>query len=265
MKKLLALFLLILLTMPAMAQLKKHNLEIGYEVAGYKYKEPGLMSLKSNHKQGVSAQYTFLSAPGENGFLFGAEFRYLQGNVDYDGGTWDGDPLYFEDLKDYYMDGAIRVGRTYNLGERTNLLSYTGLGLRRLRNHLEQSGEGGYLRQSTYLYVPIGAQLVYGVPNDWQLRLAGEVDFLVYGRQESYFDDSFGKISNDQHNGVGVRVSVKAEKSLGVMGVFVEPFWRYWKLEDSDTVTVYTPGDTYYLQEPENHTTEYGVRIGITF
>lgn len=262
MKKIILFVLALMSVTPVFAQTKTHNLEIGYELANYKYKEPGLMNLRSENKQGVSATYTYM---GGSGYLFGVDFRYLQGDVDYHGGTWDGDPFTADDLRDYYFEAALKTGRNYALSEHTYLAAYTGLGWRQLRNHLEDSGEGGYLRQSTYLYLPLGAHVIYEIPNQWRFRLTAEVDCLLRGQQISDFED-MGKITNDQTSGWGGRLSFKVERMIGQVGLFIEPFFRYWEIEDSDAVRIHVIGEgDLYLQEPKNKTREYGLKVGVSF
>ena len=65
---------------------------------------------------------------------------------------------------------------------------------------------------------------------------------------------------------------MKAEIDFGPFGVFIEPFWRYWKIQNSakawyDLVDEDGNPTGYggYIIEPFNITREYGIRTGITF
>ena len=262
MKKIIFLVSCLFISVFSFAQTKTHNFEIGYEISNYKYTEPGTMNLKSPNKQGINVIYTHTAA--DTGYLWGIDFHYLQGDVDYDGATWGGTPLTLENLRDYYFDAQIQTGRHYVLGEHSSLAAYTGLGFRKLRNHLEEGGPSGYLRQSTYLYLPLGVRWTYSIPNAWSFRLAGEFDCLIRGTQISDFDGD--EVENEQTSGFGVRLGFKVERKLGVMGLFVEPFFRYWDIAQSDTVRVFIPGEGYTgLIEPRNRTREYGIRAGISF
>ncbi len=275
MKKIGFLFGLLLITLTAAAQDKLHNLQIAYEVSDYKYREPGLMYLRAKPKQGVSVLYTRRSVlsreVSESDRSFASlEFRYMTGDVDYHGGTFAGTPLTLYDLKDYYFETALRLGAVYEFGTSWEAWPYFGIGWRQLRNHLEEGGEGGYLRESTYWYMPIGMNLKYRTENGWQVVLNGEFDWLLRGTQ--YSGEMMGILdgnTNDQNEGYGVRVSLKAEKSLGKVGLFIEPFWRYWHIQNSTIGhkdIIGAPGwfmDGFY--EPKNYTHEYGLKAGISF
>ena len=76
---------------------------------------------------------------------------------------------------------------------------------------------------------------------------------------------------NSQRKGFGARASVKAEQELGQTAIFVEPFVRYWKIQNSKFDYYYAEdmgGGWYKLHggiEPFNTTREYGIRVGIAF
>ena len=46
---------------------------------------------------------------------------------------------------------------------------------------------------------------------------------------------------------------------------WIEPFFRYWHIQDSEVTTAV--GNVYALTglEPDNNTTEYGVKLGVAF
>lgn len=267
------MLLLLVCVCPLLAQAKKHFWEADYEMAHYKYKESGLMNLKSQHRNGFHLGYTYITdfsteeaSNPPTKLLFGLDFRYMQGDVDYQGGTWGGAAFSADNLTDYYFEAMVRLGGQYLLSEQMDLIIYSGLGWRQLRNHLEESGAGGYLRQSIYLYVPLGLKTAFTTPGQWKLQLALELDGLAGGHQSSHYDNSWGNVHNTQDAGMGFRASLRLTKMLGQVGLFVEPFWHYWKIEDSDIVYVYEPGHgTFGLQEPANSTREYGLKVGLSF
>lgn len=280
MKKIGIIVGLLLLSLGAFAQDKLHNLQIAYEVSNYKYREPGLMYLRAQPKQGISILYTRRSVlsgdVSESDRSFASlEFRYMTGKVDYHGGRFDGTPLTLYNLKDYYFEGVLRVGAAYDLNENWELWPYLGFGWRQLRNHLEEGGPGGYLRESTYWYLPIGLNTRFHTESGWNFVLNGEFDWLLKGTQysgEMDLGEPIGTLdgnTNAQNQGYGVRISLKAEKSLGKIGLFVEPFWRYWHIQNSSIGgkdLINYPGwylDGFY--EPKNYTHEYGLKAGITF
>ena len=264
----------------AFAQDHLHNFQMAYEASYYKYKEPGTMSLRARPKQGVSAVYTRRSVLSgdvneDDPSFFSIDFRYMTGDVDYDGARQNGTPLQVDNLRDYYFETGLRLGSVYSLSQQWELWPYMGVGWRRLRNHLEESGMGGYMRQSTYWYLPLGFSTRYH-QSGWNLVLNGEFDWLLSGTQYSgpveSGDPLVGKLSgndNKQNDGYGVRVSFKVQRDMGKVGLFVEPFWRYWHIQNSNIGAkelVNYPGlylDGFY--EPKNYTSEYGVKVGLAF
>ena len=114
----------------------------------------------------------------------------------------------------------------------------------------------GYLRESNYVYVPFTGELRFkgGV---WEFDLRGELDYLLFGLQESHMEPR--TLRHDQHSGYGLRASAKLQVNLdgNKTGVFVEPFYRYWDIQDSQANGGYL--------EPHNTTREFGLRAGIAF
>ena len=115
--------------------------------------------------------------------------------------------------------------------------------------------------------MPIGLNTIWQVTDRFSLTLNGQFDWLLSGRQFS--DDSSGGVYNDQDEGYGVRVSVKAQADFNKIGVFVEPFWRYWQIQNSQPqyFKVWYSGAWHLVEErePYNKTQELGLRVGISF
>ncbi len=287
MKKLVVLILLCVICLPVFAREdKKHHFELAYEYSDYGYREPHMKYPIHNtaKKQGVSVLYMRQSVletdVSEDDPSFASlEVRYMNGKADYDGYLTDGTPFKTYDEKDYYMEAALKFGRYYTLGSpNVRVWPYIGIGWRSLRNGEDGIQDYGgtlgytYQRTSTYVYVPLGANLTFELGSAARFTLNGQFDWLIHGNQNSHLDDSWsvGSVSNKQNKGFGVRVSGKLETDLGGIGLFVEPFWRYWKIQNSQKELFYVDyGDGTYgmghMWEPFNITREYGIRAGITF
>lgn len=298
MKKILLFVLLISICLPLSAAqsrrhrrhqqdngLKKHNLEVAYEISDYGYREPHMeypIHITAK-KQGVSLVYTRISVRSEDvtdedPTFATLELRYMTGKADYDGFWSDGTELQMYDEKDYYMEAALKIGRYYTLTDFMKLWPYLGIGWRSLRN-----GEDGvidlgggnygetYQRTSTYIYVPLGLKWETNFGSAVKLSLNGQFDWLLRGNQSSHTTMLVNShnFSNKQDKGYGVRTSAKLETNFGKMGIFVEPFWRYWKIQNSAEEWIYSVSDPTnpigYVIEPFNITREYGIRAGITF
>lgn len=289
MKKWMAVLSVVFLTSPLFAlQDGNGKLEIAYETESYGYREPHMQyPIKiSGRKQGVSLTYTrnnLLSAVGmgEDNSFGTLELRYLRGKVDYNGFLWDGTTATSDDERDYYYEGRLFIGKHMAMGDYFTLSPYFGLGYRYLCNHAEKS-PGGYKRESTYFYMPFGAGLAFHPGNGWSATLSGEFDWMINGNQRSQMSDTgnfdppyqdfhYKDVTNDQTKGFGLRAGFKVEKDFGGFGLFAEPFYRFWKIQNSEvepllatngTETVFTGRG---LVEPFNITREYGVKIGVTF
>ena len=283
MKKILVIGVLLGLGVVCFAEDKMHNFQVAYEMSNYKYSEPKVMNLKAMPKYGFSLQYMRRSVLSrewleEDPSFAILDFRYMIGDVDYKGALLDGTPLSVSNLKDYYIELGLRLGKEYDLGLAWRIAPYFGLGYRRLTNHLEEAGTIGYLRESRYVYMPFGMNLRYTTEYGTNVMLNTEIDWLLRGSQYSGVmhdaliigSDTYDLAGNrnKQDQGYGLRTSLKLEKSWEKIGLFVEPFIRYWHIQNSNIEAKEIVGtglalDGFY--EPKNWTYEYGLKAGITF
>ena len=78
-----------------------------------------------------------------------------------------------------------------------------------------------------------------------------EGDLLLIGVQKT--DLGVLDVSNDQHTGLGFRTSLKFQNRSEDYIFSIEPFFRYWDIDDSETEK--------YLREPANETIEFGMQF----
>ena len=69
----------------------------------------------------------------------------------------------------------------------------------------------------------------------------------------------------EREEGYGLRGSVKLEKRFSKFGIFVEPFIRYWHIQNSEEAYAQMGPYVITIIEPKNETREYGLKIGLTF
>lgn len=265
---------------------KKNEFSLAYEYSDYIYREPHMdYPIKdSGTMHGISAAYTLRSvmeeAWGPNDNFLSVELIYMTGKVDYEGWLQDGygnvtGPAYSNGIHDWYLDGRLLFGQRFTLKEdRLFIDPFAGLAYRFLRDEGHKKSDTAYLRESNYFYAPLGANLVWQITDSFKMVLKGEFDWLLSGKQKSgmsRFDPLFSDMTNTQKKGVGARASVKLEQELGKIAVFVEPFYRFWKIQNSEQGCYYKEdlGGGYYMCyggiEPFNTTREYGLRAGVTF
>jgi len=72
-------------------------------------------------------------------------------------------------------------------------------------------------------------------------------------------------VSNRQKHGFGLRGSVKAIYEKENFYFIVEPFVRYWSIEESERKTITHNGYTATWWEPDNNTVEWGFKLGLRY
>ena len=250
--------------------LRKTLFDIGAEVYRYEYEEPGLMEQKGMF-YGIRFGYTDhtwvsdspQSAPADGGLMFRADGRVAFGQVDYDGGIVDLNtntvvPYSIDDIDDWVFEGRLLLGG--DLLRRSALHTvYAGIGYRYL-NDDTSFDPAGYGRESNYLYVPVG--YLFGTCNEtgWSFGFGAEFDVFIVGNQRSYLSDvgpAFSDVDNRQNSGYGYRASVKLQHKSTKGILVVEPFIRYWDIDDSE-LSFENFGAVF---EPANETTEVGLSV----
>ncbi len=274
-----ALVVCIVMTLPLFAQeentelvesLKPPSWEIAPEISHFTYREPGVMKDDGTF-YGVVGSYTrrrlrsgdpAQSDPNSNDSVSWStvkiEGRLSFGEVDYDGSYMDGTPLHTSGTDDFLLDVRVLWGREWQPVRFPDAF-YAGLGYRYLNDDSSEQA-GGYLRESNYLYIPLGSRADFELRDRWSLGLTGEFDVLLVGYQISHLDDvdpGSPRVRNWQWPGFGVRGAVALRHRSRSLDVAISPFVRYWWIGESDV------SDGYY--EPENNTFEYGLSAVFRF
>lgn len=252
---------------------EKHEMELGTEFYIYSYKEPVFNLEIKGPQYGIWGAYIY--HPGEEDALYSdlvhmykLDARFAFGDVDYSsdasGEVRDEDNHVFE------LRGV--AGYDHPFSERFLVTGYAGLGFRYLNNDSggKQSTTGayGYKRVSNYFYAPIGVEVLNQITPRWKAVSNIEWDGFMWGEQTSYLsdvNDGYPNLENDQKRGYGVRASARIVREDQDMDLFVEPFFRYWHIRDSEVATAV--GNVYIVTglEPDNDTTEYGIKFGLQY
>lgn len=264
-----------------MNERKRHETEMGFETYAYKYEETveggHFMDLKGRF-YGIFIKHTFRPDPlnpfySDLANMFRFEGRIAWAKLDYNGGVQDGSgnfvaPLTTSNVPDFVWEIRSLMGKEMSWGS-LGVTPYAGFGMRFL--HDDQSDTygtfdyggstysiNGYKRTSEYYYLPMGVDLKQPLGPAWALGLNGEFDVFLYGHQKSFVDTTSGSVAkNVQNEGYGLRASLRLEKTANPIGFSLEPFVRYWDIENSDIAD----GG----MEPSNTTREIGVKMGMIF
>jgi hypothetical protein len=279
--------LLFVFCAPAFAQSKgsaakrvTHNFDAALEFSDYEYEEPGHMKVYGS-MSGLSVQYLLDGRFNES--LSGqlrARYHYMSSaseDLTYEGSyIVSGEKLKYKGDTFRYNDFVLALGVEARLTQKFSTAPYIGFGY---RYHVDEkdSMPGDYEREQVYYYMPVGADWKLSMPHGWGVAFNTEVDFLLSGENTTHLYDRYGrdqKLKFRQTSGYGLRFSVKGEKDFGKVKAFVEPFYRYWNIAESDS----QEGDLYCctvgtteiwvrtpLYEPKNNTKEFGLKIGVSF
>ena len=235
---------------------QKHTWGLGGEISNRLYDEPGVMD-QEGIMYGVFGSYTY-----RGNVMLRAEGLFSFGQVDYkNSGTMN-------DIDDYVLEFRGLVGYDFPASEDKVITPYIGIGHRYLNDDMggrySSTGAFGYERESTYIYSPIGIEATYVLENGWSIGVTGEYDYFWEGTQKSNlgWQPGYWDVENDQEEGYGLRGSIKIKKESERVNYVIEPFIRYWDIENSETTT--DPGGTSWI-EPTNTTQEIGIKFAAEF
>lgn len=239
----------------------RHHWEIGPEISYIEYKEPDVMKEKGM-MYGIGAAYTY-----EDRFMFRADTKLSYGRVDYQNSGS------LNDISDYMFEIRVVGGYVFKLTDSLVINPYAGLGYRYLRDdtsgRVTTTGERGYLRESNYLYTPVGVAVRHDLKNSWILGMTVEYDLFWKGKQKSRLSDvnpSYNDLENNQNSGYGLRGTLLIQRMAGRMTYSLEPFIRYWNIDKSDVQNITFQGAiTAHGWEPQNTSTEVGLKFSVGF
>ncbi len=235
--------------------------ELASEISHITYDEPDVMEEKGA-MYGILGSYTY-----HKDIMFRIEARFSYGQVDYkNSGT-------INNIDDYMMEFRGLIGQDISAYERYIVTPYIGFGYRYLNDDtsgmVSSTGARGYERESNYFYSPVGIEILVPVEEGWSLGAIIEYDHFWKGIQKSHLSDasaSFNDLENDQNKGFGLRGSLRFKRQGRDMDLLIEPFIRYWHIEESETANITYNGVIWgFGWEPKNTSTEAGIKFALVF
>jgi hypothetical protein len=280
-----------------------NKLSVAFDYFRFIYEEPELMKDQGN-MAGFEIGYTYRLSNNEHiesvkdifsdtnkVNMFKVEFSRRQGEIDYKSeGTGS-----IEDVEDYILEVRGLMGYDIPVKDHTLITPFAGFGYRYLNDdtggRISTTGAKGYERENKCYYMPLGFMTDTQINQSWKFGFSFEYDVFLDGQQISHLEDvgpmytdadtglSYvsDPIKNEQYEGYGMRASFKLVKLNKSFDLFFQPYVNYWEKEESDPTQATSQDGSigwYYdaahnnpvwYVEPENKTTEYGVKVGFMF
>ncbi len=257
-----------------------HTFDLSAETYYYRYHETIPIDVRGT-MIGYNASYYYRPADDNilnNAFTnsYGIEYRFATGKLDYKGsGT-------INDKRNDNWELRGLIGKDFLLGDRSLVTPYFGFGFRYLfddgKDRISSTNAVAYDRTSHYYYLPLGFTVTLPDGN-WTTVLNLEYDWFLNGYQFTNLSDVnpylggdlYSDIKNKQENGHGFRGSLKFQYAYQRVNFFVEPFIRFWNIDDSEIKTITiggtgpNSGSPISLLEPRNWTMELGSKFGLQF
>lgn len=259
------------LATPALGQTRP-GFEAGLEVfdLGYKEVDGGALFIRQDGRMtGINLSYVQPIARG----LFGRVLiSGAAGAVDYD----PLDEPVIQDIDQSSGRVELHLGYDFMLAGGASITPFAGFGARLYEDESggreTESGLLGYDREVTYRYIPVGLATSIPVGGRKRLNLSGQYNHLIGGEVNNLFsriDPEAPDVELEFNGGFGLEASAMLSLPVGRRhAINVGPFIRRWQLNESESLTLVNPDDPeegILLVEPENRTTEIGVRLSFSF
>ncbi len=266
---------LLLSTAPVLGETQSQpgfsRFEIGPEIFRYEYEEPGLMTLKGT-MLGIDARW-FWTGPRvrptgqRDALLFGVHGRYAAGEADYDGQLLDeaNTPYQVSGIDSTSYELRLLAGYAPQKTEDRFTALLIGFGYR-FKDDDSSFDPAGYLRESTYRYIPIIFKHQWSTSERHSWIFQFEYSLFISGEHVTDLSSSDGpRLPKTQNNGLGWRASAGWLGQSERFEWVVEPFVRYWDIDDSEVVRVTDGRQVFEFIEPANRTWEFGVGARLIF
>lgn len=183
--------------------------------------------------------------------------RFVIGQSRYVGSYQKGNygNLRLNNTKDSILESQFIIGPNFLLNFLHFYSSpYLGIGYRYKTDHGKD--KSSYLRESNYIYLPLGIRLLSGVGGlKDKIGFFVEYDFLAKSYHKSHLNQT---IKNKQRKGYGAKIGFLFQEE----GIQIKPFLNLWKIKDSD-ISCDEAGSC--IVEPRNKTIETGISFAFIF
>ncbi|WP_430735491.1 autotransporter domain-containing protein [Halodesulfovibrio aestuarii] len=218
---------------------------------------------ETGYLAGINTELTHTT---NQGYFFGLEAEGLGGELRYEGKYSDGTGLSC-DTHDFLFQATAAVGKEFTISS-WQLTPYTGLKYRYWRDDIIT--EGGYLRQISQFYLPVGLTAQYDLDDSWNVKVKMEGSLLLAGRVYSNLSDAgsmYPDITNHQSfgSGVGARISTTLQKNLGSYILGISPYFEWYEVKTSKKASSQIGDQPAKFIEPHNTTWMLGLSCSLSF
>lgn len=218
---------------------------------------------ETGYLAGVNTEVTHTT---NQGYFFGLEAEGLGGELRYEGMYSDGTGLNC-DTHDFLFQSTAAVGKKFTMSS-WQLTPYTGLKYRYWRDDI--IAEGGYLRQISQFYLPVGLNTQYKFNNSWNVKVKMEGSLLIAGRVYSNLSDvgnGYSDITNHQNfaSGAGSRISATLENKSEGYSLGISPYFEWYEVKTSKKASSQIGDQPVKFIEPHNTTWMLGLSCSLSF
>ena len=141
--------------------------------------------------------------------------------------------------------GLLNSENLFRYSLQSNYHLFAGLGYNRIKNTFLHNNQKHF---QTYIYIPFGIEYK---------NLLVELKYLLSGRNNNYlFDVRVPALTQKHGNGFLLKKTFKIKKKL-----YAEIYYNYWHIKPSNKLFLMINNNISSIQEPENKTNYFGVRI----
>jgi hypothetical protein len=244
---------------------KQNSLEGALSMFYYDYGEDLPSPAKSTEKGWIPGFHLALSHQGTNLGLFArAGTDYSSANTTYDGSVIDLNTMiitpYIGTTHNTMLNAFGNLGITVMSlpSPPRSFSAYTGIGYRFWHRQVA----GGYRENYAWKYLPVGLRMDYQANSGISGAVDASARFMFGGTIKVFYSDIDPSV-RDFSLTLGNRPGWRVEAPVYYQNWSLIPWYEYSAIGRSNTVTLFTNGNYYDVDEPSSTTHQFGLKVGL--
>lgn len=229
----------------------------GPEAVYTEYFEPGIM-----REEGILyGGRAFGQWDGKNNFVLRSDLGIAGGQLKYKGQDWSGAPRETR-TQDFVTHFGIQAGYKVISVARYNVSVTLGSRLRYWEQVID--GSGGYPRELTQVFIPLGILIRHGDKSMSHVTYRVEYASMLYGQMHAKLSratDDLGDQTLRQNQGKQMLFAFDWNSKRYLVGTY----YKQTDVEKSKENKVRFNNQEFSLYEPQNRSTEVGLSAGLSF